>query len=103
MTEALYFTRAGYPDTARQQLFERLVASVLDHPDVVGPRGKELVSLSLSGDEEKWLHDYLTVGDGRKSKNARLVMQMRQIVTGRNRGSGALHGLTYAQAAKVPT
>ncbi|KAK3346728.1 nuclear pore complex assembly-domain-containing protein [Lasiosphaeria hispida] len=106
VTEALYFSR-GYPEHARQLLFERLVASVLDHPAAVGPRGKELVSLPLSGTEEKWLQEYLTAGEGRKSKNSRLVAQMRQIVTGRGRGPAGLAGLTgghgygESRAAKV--
>jgi hypothetical protein len=85
VTEALYFSRRQ-PDHARQQLFERLVATVLDRPETVGARAKELVSQPLMADEEKWLHDYLTAGDGKKSKSARLLTQMREIVTGRNRG-----------------
>ncbi|KAK4111597.1 hypothetical protein N656DRAFT_711433 [Canariomyces notabilis] len=84
-TEALYFSRK-YPDHARQLLFEKLVASVLEHPDAVGARGKELVSLPLTADEEKWFQEYIAVGAGRKSKNAKPVAQMRQVVTGRHRG-----------------
>lgn len=101
VTEALYFSR-GYPEHARQQLFEKLVASVLDYPEEVGPRGKELASLPLSGSEEKWLQEYL-VGDGKKSKNARLVAQMRQIVTGRNIAPVALNGLAYAEPSARTT
>ncbi|KAK0713055.1 nuclear pore complex assembly-domain-containing protein [Lasiosphaeria miniovina] len=100
--EALYFLRA-YPDHIRQQLFERLVSSVLDHPQAVGPRGRELVSLPLSSAEEKWLQDYLTAGDGKKSKNAKPVTQMRQIVTGRVRGSltfGEPGGQVYSARAR---
>jgi hypothetical protein len=85
VTEALYFSRK-YPDHARQLLFEKLVASVLEHPDAVGARGKELVSLPLTADEEKWFQEYIAVGAGRKSKNAKPVAQMRQVVTGRHRG-----------------
>ncbi|GAB1317585.1 hypothetical protein MFIFM68171_07795 [Madurella fahalii] len=85
VTGAFHFSRT-YPDHARQQLFEKLVASVLEHPDAVGVRGKELVSLPLTGTEEKWFQEYLAVGEGRKSKNAKPVAQMRQVVTGRQRG-----------------
>lgn len=85
VTEALYFSRR-HPERARQLLFERLVASVLEHPEAVGARGRELVSLPLTGAEEKWFHDFVTAGDGRKSKNARPLAQMRQVVTGRARG-----------------
>lgn len=84
VTEALYFSRA-YPEHARQQLFEKLVASVLDHPEALGARGKELVSLPLTGAEEKWFHEYIAAGEGRKSKNAKPVAHMRQLVTGRQR------------------
>ncbi len=84
VTEALHFARA-YPEHTQQLLFERLVASVLQ-ADSAAVRAKELVSLPLSGAEEKWLQEYLTVGEGKKSKNARLVVQMRQVVTGRHRG-----------------
>ncbi|KAL2143486.1 hypothetical protein VTI28DRAFT_10407 [Corynascus sepedonium] len=85
VAEALRFSRR-FPEHARQQLFERLVASVLEHPDAAGARGRELVSLPLAGVEEKWFHDYITGGDGRKSKNAKALAQMRQLVTGRYRG-----------------
>ena len=95
VTEALRFSRR-YPDAARQLLFERLIASILDYPEQVAVRGKELVSLPLEGAEEMWLQEYLAVGEGKKSKNARLVAQMRQIVTGRNVSPAALSGLAYA-------
>jgi len=88
VTDALTFSRR-YPEPAQQQLFQKLVASILERPE----RGKELVSSPLSGAEERWLQEYLTVGDGRKSKNARQIAQMRQVVTGRNRGPAALDGL----------
>ncbi|KAL2163437.1 hypothetical protein VTH06DRAFT_5494 [Thermothelomyces fergusii] len=96
--EALYFSRR-FPDHTRQQLFERLVASVLDHPGAAttnttttaaaaaattaATRARELASLPLTAAEERWFRDYLAVGDGRKSKNAKAVAQMRQLVTGR--------------------
>ncbi|KAK1757265.1 protein ELYS [Echria macrotheca] len=98
VAEALHFSRR-YPEHTRQQLFERLVASVLDYTEKVAQRGKELASLPLSGDEEKWLQEYLAVGEGKKSKNARLVAQMRQIVTGRNVSHVALSGLALHEGA----
>ncbi|KAL2186291.1 hypothetical protein L209DRAFT_780302 [Thermothelomyces heterothallicus CBS 203.75] len=102
VSEALYFSRR-FPDHARQQLFEKLVASVLDQAaDAAGARGRELASLPLTGAEEKWFHDYIAVGDGRKSKNAKTVAQMRQLVTGRHRGpipAGGAGGLGGQGAA----
>lgn len=92
VTEALYFSRT-FPEHTRQQLFEKLVASVLEHPQAAGARGKELVSLPLSGAEEKWLQEYMTSGEGRKSKSAKAVAQMRQVVTGRHRGPIPVVGL----------
>ncbi|KAH6615665.1 nuclear pore complex assembly-domain-containing protein [Chaetomium sp. MPI-SDFR-AT-0129] len=86
VAEALYFAR-GYPSpAAHRQLFERLVAAVLEHPDAAGARGKDLVSLPLTAAEERWFQEYVATGEGRRSKNARAVAQMRQIVTGRHRG-----------------
>ncbi len=99
VTEALYFSRT-HPDHARQQLFARLVASVLEHPDAVGVRGKELVSLPLTAAEEKWFQEYLTSSEGKKSKNAKAVAQMRQLVTGRHRGTIPVVG-SGAQGAAV--
>jgi hypothetical protein len=92
VTEALYFSRT-FPAHARQQLFEKLVASVLEHPQAAGARGKELVSLPLAGAEEKWFQEYIAIGEGRKSKNAKAVAQMRQLVTGRHKGSIPAVGL----------
>ena len=99
VTEALYFSRT-HPSFARRQLFERLVASVLDSAEEVGRRGKELVSAPLTGDEERWLQEFLTVGEGKKSKNAKVVGQMRMVVTGRSVGVGALGGLMGKAAAR---
>ncbi|KAL2151306.1 hypothetical protein VTH82DRAFT_6404 [Thermothelomyces myriococcoides] len=102
VSEALYFSRR-FPDHARRQLFERLVASVLDH---TGPgaaaRSRELASLPLTAAEEEWFHNYLAVGDGRKSKNAKTIAQMRQLVTGRHRGPVPVGGsLLGGQGAAV--
>ncbi|KAK3689843.1 nuclear pore complex assembly-domain-containing protein [Podospora appendiculata] len=106
VTEALYFSRR-HPAPGQEQLFRTLVASVLDDAaDAVATKGTELVSLPLSGAEEKWLQDVLVAaaGEGKGSKNARLVAQMRQIVTGRDRGGGsavALNGLGGQKPAKA--
>lgn len=98
VAEALYFSRA-YPAHTRQQLFEKLVASVLEHPEAAGARGKELVSLPLTGAEEKWFQEYVTGSEGKKSKNAKAVAQMRQLVTGRQRGPIPAGGLGGQGAA----
>ncbi|SPQ24713.1 de6f363f-de56-4e43-b58d-dd1de2182b55 [Thermothielavioides terrestris] len=92
VTEALYFSRT-FPEHTRRLLFEKLVASVLEHPEAVGARGKELASLPLSGDEEKWFREYVAAGEGRKSKNAKAVAQMRQLATGRHSGPIPAGGL----------
>lgn len=94
VTEALYFSRA-FPDCgARKGLFEMLVGSVVNSPDALGVRGKELVSLPFEREEEKWFGEYLgSAGEGgKKSKNARAVVRMREVVTGRNREPVGLNG-----------
>ncbi|KAK4231988.1 nuclear pore complex assembly-domain-containing protein [Podospora fimiseda] len=91
VTEALYFTRTFGGDNyaTRKRLFEMLVGSVVGSPDALGSRGKELVSLPFEREEEKWFGEYLSErgsGEGgRKGKNARAVVKMREVVTGRNR------------------
>ncbi|KAK4124628.1 hypothetical protein N657DRAFT_644873 [Parathielavia appendiculata] len=100
VTSALRFSRA-YPDHARQQLFEKLVASVLEHPQAGGARGRELVSLPLDRAEEKWFQEYIASGEGRRSKNAKVVAQMRQVVTGRHRGLIPVGGLGGQGAGAV--
>ncbi|KAK3305763.1 nuclear pore complex assembly-domain-containing protein [Chaetomium strumarium] len=98
VTEALYLSRS-WPDHTRQQLFGKLVSSVLEHPEAVGARGKELVSLPLTGAEEKWFQEYMASGEGKKSKNAKAVVQMRQVVTGRHRGPVPAGGLSSQGSA----
>jgi hypothetical protein len=98
VASALRFSRT-YPEHARQQLFEKLVASVLEHPQAAGARGKELVSLPLDGAEERWFQEYVGSGEGRKSKNAKAVAQMRQVVTGRHRGPILVGGWGGGQGA----
>ncbi|KAM7204258.1 protein ELYS [Naviculisporaceae sp. PSN 640] len=92
ITEALAFLRT-FPQHTQQQLFEQLLASVTADPRSASTRGKELASLSLTDIEEKWFHEYLASGDGRKSKNAKIILQVRQIVTGRDRKSTSYESL----------
>lgn len=92
ITEALAFSRT-FPQHTQHQLFEQLLASVIADPRSASTRGKELASLSLTGTEEKWFHEYLASGDRRKSKNAKMILQVRQIVTGRDRKSTAFESL----------
>lgn len=92
VTEALDFSRR-YPEWTRQQLFERLVASVLEQPDKLGARGKELVSAALTGEEESWFQEYLRRGEGKKSKGASMLLRMRGVVTGRLSSTAALENL----------
>lgn len=78
VTEALYFSR-DYPEHTRQQLFEQLVSSVLEAQSAPGvaERRAELVSLALGDVEEQWFRRYLTVGDGRKLKDAKPALLSR--------------------------
>ncbi|KAM0324858.1 hypothetical protein ACHAQA_007824 [Verticillium albo-atrum] len=84
VTEALAFSRTN-PDAVREQLFRRLVSSVLDAPagDDTARRAVELVSLSLDANEEAWLETYLLEGDGKRLKNAQDTLLMRKLATGR--------------------
>lgn len=114
VSEAFYYTRT-LAGPARQQLFEQLVASVLkdaaggasnagssgsgngnntNNLDVAG-RSAELISLPLDPQEETWLRQYLTTGDGRKLKRAKDTMIMKKIVSGDvdlSEGSKSLSG-----------
>ena len=72
---------------------------MLEHPEAAGVRGKELVSLPLAGAEEKWFQEYIVSGEGRKSKNAKAVAQMRQLVTGRHKGAIPAMGMNGQGAA----
>ncbi|KAL0468603.1 nuclear pore complex assembly domain-containing protein [Neurospora intermedia] len=92
VTEALDFSRR-YPEWTRQQLFERLVASILEQPDKLGARGKELVSAALTDEEESWFQEYLRHGEGRKSKGANVLLRMRGVVTGRLSSTTAMENL----------
>ncbi|KAA8628810.1 hypothetical protein SMACR_05933 [Sordaria macrospora] len=90
--EALDFSRR-YPEWIRQQLFEKLVASILEQPEKLGARGKELVSASLTGEEESWFQEFLRRGEVRKTKGASVLLKMRGVVTGRLSSTAALEHL----------
>ncbi|CRK45794.1 hypothetical protein BN1723_001137 [Verticillium longisporum] len=84
VTEALAFSRT-HPAAVREQLFRRLVSSVLDAQagDDTARRAIELAGLSLDADEEAWLETYLLEGDGKRLKNAQDTLLMRKLATGR--------------------
>ena len=69
------------------------MASVLEQPDKLGVRGKELVSAALTGEEENWFYGYLRTGEGMKSKGASVLLKMRGVVTGRLNNVAALEHL----------
>lgn len=84
LTEAFYYARTQ-PEHTRQILFQQLIDSVLrgSGPDTA-TRATELVSLPLDSAEEQWFQDYLTVGNGKKLRNAKDTVLMRRVVTGRH-------------------
>ncbi|KAK3952356.1 nuclear pore complex assembly-domain-containing protein [Pseudoneurospora amorphoporcata] len=92
VTEALDFSRR-YPEWTRQQLFEKLLASILEQPEKLGARGKEFVSAALTAEEESWFQEYLRRGEGRKSKGSGVLLRMRGVVTGRLSSIAALENL----------
>jgi hypothetical protein len=100
--QALHYSRS-YPDHTRQQLFNKLVASVLDAApgDAAAERAVELVGLSLREEEEAWFEQYLTDGEGAKSKKAKDTLVMRRIVTGRLGEAVAERGLNPRWAPYV--
>lgn len=87
VTEAFYFSRKN-PDPARKELFCMLVSSVLGDTSLdIGTRSADLVSLPLDSSEEAWFEEYLTTGEGKKTKKAKDTMMMRKLVTGRHADS----------------
>lgn len=92
VTAALEFSRR-YPGWTRQQLFERLLDSILEQPEKLGAKGKELVSSALTGEEESWFEEYLRQGEGRESKGTSVLLRMRGVVTGRLSSIAALENL----------
>ncbi len=88
LTEAFFLSRT-YPDAVRESLFRQLVASAIrdsSNQDAAS-RATDLVSLPLDEAEGAWLEEYLTTGEGRKSKRAKDTMLMRKIITGQQGGS----------------
>ncbi|KAK3388522.1 nuclear pore complex assembly-domain-containing protein [Sordaria brevicollis] len=92
ITAALDFSRK-YPEWTRQQMFERLLASILEQPEKLGPHGRELVSAALTGEEEGWFEEYLRRGKGKRNKGASVLLRMRGVVTGRLSNVGVLESL----------
>ncbi|KAL1836922.1 hypothetical protein VTJ49DRAFT_4499 [Mycothermus thermophilus] len=86
--EALRFIRTFSPEHARRALFERLISVAIEDEDPravesrARSRGKQLSSLPLTPDEDRWLAEYVSVGEGRKSQRARTLVQIRRLVTG---------------------
>ncbi|RYP50161.1 hypothetical protein DL768_004278 [Monosporascus sp. mg162] len=83
--EALAFARAR-PEFTRQQLFRRLVLTVLgtqgQHDEEAASRAFELASLPLDEDEERWFTETLTGADGKRLKGAKDTLLMRRITRG---------------------
>lgn len=84
VTEALNYSRT-HPESAREQLFHRLIASVLDAKpsEDKASRAAELVSLPLQPVEEGWFEEFLAEGSGRKLKHSKDTLLMRKLATGR--------------------
>ncbi|KAH7028868.1 nuclear pore complex assembly-domain-containing protein [Microdochium trichocladiopsis] len=93
VSEALRYSRAR-PQFMREQLFKRLVLSVIDDSsssknggndssdDVVAERAFELTSASLDAQEEEWFRDALLGSEGRKVRVAKDTLLMRRIARG---------------------
>lgn len=84
VTEALIYSRS-HPESAREQLLQRLIASVLDSKpsEETANRASELVSLPLQPVEEEWFEDFLSQGSGKKLKHSKDTLLMRKLATGR--------------------
>ncbi|ORY68346.1 nuclear pore complex assembly-domain-containing protein [Pseudomassariella vexata] len=83
VTEALQFSRAR-PQEMQQQLFHRLVMSVLGdaRDEESAERAYQLASLPLYKNEEGWLKEALTSGHAKRFKGARDTLLMRRIAVG---------------------
>jgi hypothetical protein len=91
--EALRFSRAK-PDATREQLFRRLVVTVLSGAgtDEVAEHASELASLPLDPIEERWFVDCLSRGEGKGFKAARDTLLMRRIALGEGLPTGGERG-----------
>ncbi|KAJ4155516.1 hypothetical protein LMH87_000756 [Akanthomyces muscarius] len=84
VTEALLYSRT-FPDHAREQLFLRLIASVLDGSkgDEITSQASELVFLPFDTTEDTWFEDFLSNGEGRTLKRAKDMLLVRRIACDR--------------------
>ncbi|KAK8087717.1 hypothetical protein PG997_002678 [Apiospora hydei] len=89
VSEALAFSRTR-PDAMREQLFQRLVADVLDERRgaETAERACELAALPFDAVEEGWFTTFLTTGAGKKLKVAKDTLMMRQIAVGQVSSAG---------------
>lgn len=84
ITEAFFYSRSrGEP--AHRGLFEQLIDFVLvkSQGSLRGSRSAELVTLPLNEEEELWLEEYLTEGEGKRKQGAADTLIMRAMTTGR--------------------
>ncbi|EGX95836.1 hypothetical protein CCM_00490 [Cordyceps militaris CM01] len=84
VTEALLYART-FPDHAREQLFQRLIVSVLKggKDDEITSHASELVFLPLDATEDAWFEDFLSRGKGRTLKRAKDMLLVRRIACDR--------------------
>ncbi|KAK8127090.1 fungal specific transcription factor [Apiospora kogelbergensis] len=89
VSEALAFSRTK-PHAMREQLFQRLVANVLDEArgGETAERACELAALPFDAVEEAWFRDFLATGNGKKLKAAKDTLMMRQIAIGQVTSAG---------------
>ncbi|KAK8043791.1 hypothetical protein PG994_012629 [Apiospora phragmitis] len=89
VSEALAFARTR-SDAMREQLFQRLVADVLDERRgaETAERACELAALPFDAVEEGWFQDFLTTGGGKRLKAAKDTLVMRQIAVGQVSSAG---------------
>lgn len=86
VSEALCYSRAR-PQFMREQLFKRLVLSVVDVSEAddteeAADRAFELTSTGLEAQEEDWFRDALLGSEGKKVRVAKDTLLMRRIARG---------------------
>lgn len=86
VSEALRYSRAR-PQFMREQLFKRLVLSVVnvseaDDTEAAADRAFELTSAGLDAQEEDWFRDALLSSEGKKVRVAKDTLLMRRIARG---------------------
>ncbi|KAM3444291.1 hypothetical protein MY4824_000180 [Beauveria thailandica] len=84
ITEALLYSRT-FPDHAREQLFQKLITSVVDasKDDEITMQASELVFLPFDATEDAWFEDFLSNGQGRTVKRAKDMLLGRRIACDR--------------------